>query len=208
MAGFHSAKDAKQFLVAIITNEAERENVPLSDVERKMLYFSETGWTLPDIMDVADEFESTYDDKSYEMKIAHLIRSAGKRLQRDSREEYEKMWSAIRFLKRQDHYISVMTQMAGLRAPGDLLRLWGTGFVIVLLLSCLGFVWFSLSDKYHLEKYVPTGETAGFLVWAIVACSAVAYVILRGFLGTQKTNDKVASLIERFFGRSGRDQQE
>jgi len=49
MTRFTSAREAKEFLVAKIAEEAQREGVPLSEVERKMLCFSETGWTLPDI---------------------------------------------------------------------------------------------------------------------------------------------------------------
>jgi hypothetical protein len=51
-ARFHSAREAKEFLISRIVEEARRENIPLSEVERKMLYFSETDWTLPDIMQV------------------------------------------------------------------------------------------------------------------------------------------------------------
>jgi hypothetical protein len=50
MNAFHSGRQAKEFLISEIIAEAQRENVALSDVERKMLYFTETGWTLPDIM--------------------------------------------------------------------------------------------------------------------------------------------------------------
>jgi len=57
-----------------IAAEAEREGVPLSDVERKMLYFSETGWTLPDMREVNEEFERDYDESEYEQKIATLAR--------------------------------------------------------------------------------------------------------------------------------------
>lgn len=41
--------NAIDFLVGRIAQRAEQEGVPLSEVERKMLYFSETAWTLPDM---------------------------------------------------------------------------------------------------------------------------------------------------------------
>ena len=56
--------------------EARRENVPLSDVERDMLYFSETHWTLLNISEVNDQFEAEYDAVEYEEKMAGLIRDA------------------------------------------------------------------------------------------------------------------------------------
>ncbi|HEY2906260.1 MAG TPA: hypothetical protein VGJ29_10210 [Vicinamibacterales bacterium] len=50
---FPNARAAKEFVVEQIVAEAKRQGVLLSDVERKMLYFSETDWTLPDIVEVA-----------------------------------------------------------------------------------------------------------------------------------------------------------
>ena len=47
------AQRAKEFLISQIVEEAQRENVPLSEVERKMLYFTETEETLPDIYEVS-----------------------------------------------------------------------------------------------------------------------------------------------------------
>ena len=43
MKAFHSGQEAKEFLISEIVAEAQRENVPLSEVERKMLYFTESG---------------------------------------------------------------------------------------------------------------------------------------------------------------------
>jgi hypothetical protein len=53
MKAFHSGREAKEFLISELVAEAQDENVPLSEVERKMLYFTESGWTLPDIMTVS-----------------------------------------------------------------------------------------------------------------------------------------------------------
>jgi hypothetical protein len=40
-----------------------------------MLYFSETAWTLPDIMEVNSTFDRDYDQKKYEQKIRELSRN-------------------------------------------------------------------------------------------------------------------------------------
>ena len=70
---FHSGREAKEFLVSRIVLEAQRENVLLSEVERKMLYFTESGWTLPDMPAVSEDFDRDYDQSKYEKKIAKLI---------------------------------------------------------------------------------------------------------------------------------------
>src|SRR5579863_8531432 len=89
MNPFHSGREAKEFLVSRIVAEAQRENVPLSEIERKMLYFTESGWTLPDIASVGEEFDREYDQDQYEKKIARLIRKAYKHARRESRDEYD-----------------------------------------------------------------------------------------------------------------------
>jgi hypothetical protein len=89
MDRFPSERTAKEFLVSRILEEAQREGVPLSDIERKMLYFSETGWTLPDIMDVSDQFDQEYDQDTYEKKVSALVRRLTKRVRKDNREEYD-----------------------------------------------------------------------------------------------------------------------
>ena len=71
---FRTIEEAKNFLVEMIASEADHEGVPLSEVERKMLYFSESGWTLPDIRTVSTEFERDYDENDYEQKIAGFVR--------------------------------------------------------------------------------------------------------------------------------------
>jgi hypothetical protein len=84
MSGFPTAREAEEFLVSGIVAEAQRENVPLSEVERKMLYFSETGCTLPDMMEINDAFDRDYDQDIYEKKVAHLIRNAAKRTRKEN----------------------------------------------------------------------------------------------------------------------------
>ncbi len=79
--------------------EAQRQNVALSEIERKMLYFSESGRTLPDLTSVHEEFDRQYEQDEYEQKIAGLIRKADKHARKESRDEYEAWWAAARFLK-------------------------------------------------------------------------------------------------------------
>jgi hypothetical protein len=114
MTSFSTAREAKEFLVSKIVAEAKSENVSLSETERKMLYFSETRWTLPDIMEVNDKFHREYDRTEYENKIARLIRTATSRARQTNPQDFASWMSAIRKLKKEDHYISVMVAAAGI----------------------------------------------------------------------------------------------
>ena len=87
MKASHSGREAKEVLISEIVAEAQRENVPLSEVERKMLYFTESAWTLPDIMQVNEDFDREYDQGKYEQKIAKLVKKADKRIRSGSRDD-------------------------------------------------------------------------------------------------------------------------
>jgi len=193
MKAFHSAREAKEFLVSEIVAEAQRESVPLSEVERKMLYFTESGWTLPDIVKVSEDFDREYDQDKYEPKIAKLVANADRRIRKGSREDYERWWAAIRSLQREDHYISVMIRLAGLRPRGDQLRLLATGLGIV---GCL-LLWVFFSIKYNIP--MPSRGDLEFFVLAVGTCLVVAYMLLRFILGSKRVDDFTSRTLERLF---------
>ena len=194
MKAFHSGREAKEFLISRIVAEAERENAPLSEVERKMLYFTESGWTLPDIAEVSEDFDRQYDQNEYEKKIAKLIRKAAKHDRRESHDEYKAWWDAIRFLKKGDHYILVMIAIAGIRPAGDQLKLFGTALAIVICLLAAIF----LSIKYpNLAKYIPPRGAISFYIWATSLCAALVYTVLRFVFGGQRTDALTSKIFEK-----------
>jgi hypothetical protein len=190
MKAFHNGREAKEFLISKTVSEADRENVPLSEVERKMLYFTESGWTLPDIMKVNEDFDRDYDQDVYEHKIAKLVAKADKRIRKGSREDYERWWEAIRFLQREDHYISVMIRLAGIRPRGDQIRLFATALGIVV---CL-LVWVFVSIKYEIP--MPSRGNLGIFVWVVVACLFCTYMLLRFILGQKRADDLTSKALE------------
>ena len=136
MTKFADAREAKEFLVARIVQQADREGVTLSEVERKMLYFSETAWTLPDSLEVNEAFDRDYDQNQYKKKIATLIGNARRRAQSDDAAESDDWAAAVKKLGQEDHYLSIMIKLADtvVRPRGDLLKLWGTGFAISVVI--------------------------------------------------------------------------
>jgi hypothetical protein len=105
---FRTIREAKDYLAGRIAEEAQRDGVPLTEVERKMLYFTETGWTLPDMKQVSSEFDRDYDQGEYEQKIGGLVRKIQSRL-RDQCESEGECWDrAIMRLSHGDHYLLVL----------------------------------------------------------------------------------------------------
>ena len=103
---------AKQFLISRVVEGAKSAGVPLSEIERKMLYFSEVNPSLPDISDVNVEFEKSYDADEYENKITTLLRKARDFDERQSDVQGQQWRDAIDALKHEDHYILVMVYRA------------------------------------------------------------------------------------------------
>ena len=73
MTKFNSIRAAKDYLAGQIVDEAKRQGVPLSEVERKMLYFTEDGGLSPAMAAVSEEFDRDYDQDEFEEKIGGLV---------------------------------------------------------------------------------------------------------------------------------------
>ena len=123
MERFHTERQAKEYLVERIVAEARREQVPLSEVERKMLYFTESGWTLPNILEVNAEFERDYDNDEYEQKIAGLVRQLEKQDDTASEDEQSRWDDAVVKLSEGDHYLLVLIDL-GRSSPAGPLSKW------------------------------------------------------------------------------------
>jgi hypothetical protein len=140
---FGSGRDAKEYLIARIVAEAERERVPLSETERKMMYFTETAWTLPDMGEVSEAFDREYDQSAYEAKIGSLAQQA-RRCANDTNELKE--WNdAVRTLEQEDHYLLVLLTAQPVRSTSrltDRLKLVGTA-VLICTLILVGIILFS-----------------------------------------------------------------
>lgn len=136
---------AKQFLINKVTEEARFEHVLLSEIEKKMLYFTEVHPSLPDIYEVNNEFERTYDADEYEDKVANLLRRARDRDREESPDREQHWKDALDSLKEEDHYILVMVAQTFGRGSSaskpsrlrDFLiyAAVGIGFVLLLVLA-------------------------------------------------------------------------
>ena len=100
--------EAKDFLVAQTAEQAVLDGVPLSDLEKRMMYFTEGARASEDPAKLNEEFEAEYDSDEYEAKISRLLHCAYYRLRKEN-DEARKNWDiAIRCLRRGDHYLLVM----------------------------------------------------------------------------------------------------
>jgi hypothetical protein len=180
---FPSAMDAKEFLASRIAAEAEREGKPLSDLARKQLFFSETHESLPNMLDLTQQFHDEQggdDDTEYEARIAALARAAYDRDAENSPVERERWDDAIRRLEREDHYIVIMLHHAGLGSlpkPANF-DVFAFGFLLVVL----AIVVFSyvVAPRYHIPvlSSLTSRDAQRFTLLALVVF-AVLYISRR-----------------------------
>lgn len=101
-------REAKDFLVRETADQARIEGVPLSELEKRMMYFAESGYCPEDPIALNEEFEAEYNTGKYEAKIAKLLHHAYGRARKENDETRRRFDAAIKSLRRGDHYLLVM----------------------------------------------------------------------------------------------------
>ena len=102
-----NSRQAKDFLVQQAVEEAVSEGLPLSNVEKRMMYFTESDpSSCENPPALNDEFEAQYDTAEYEAKISGLLERAYSRLQDSKAND---LWDeAVSELRKGDHYLLVL----------------------------------------------------------------------------------------------------
>jgi hypothetical protein len=200
MSRFADQRQAKEFAIGLIASEAERARVPLSELERKMLYFSETGWTLPGMAEAAQRFGSEYDSRQYEKKIATLIKKLQKRLKSEDPNALKAWSDALAKLSEGDHYLLVLARLnveSPHRPPHDFLKLCVTALLIVVVgVALMGLLPEQATGTFAREK-------SAFIIWLIAIIGLSGFLLLALLLGRQRANDILGTLIAKIFGDPG-----
>jgi hypothetical protein len=140
--------EAKDFLVAQTAEQAALERVPLSDLEKRMLYFTESGYVPEDPIKLNEEFEAECDSDEYEAKISKLLHHAYQRLQKEN-DAARRNWDiAIKCLRRGDHYLLVMWDMS--RSVE-----WSAAYLLKILAGSLGLIFLMFLFILAREKFEP-----------------------------------------------------
>jgi len=141
------ARKAKDFLVAQTAEQAALEGVPLSDLEKRMMYFTEIEEMPEDPIKLNEEFEAEYDSDEYEAKISKLLHHAYARIKKENPEAARQWSEAMLELGKGDHYILVLLNESSLmgsslteRPPHDSLKLFATGLGVAALVVIAAFI--------------------------------------------------------------------
>jgi hypothetical protein len=131
---FGNAEAAGEFLASRIVDEARRNGVPMSDVERGMLYFSEP--MRPGLAEVNEIFDRDYNSEEYEQKVHGSSKTHA------NTRRIASLGGGGSQGAEEDNYLGVMINLAGasVRPRGDRLKLWGAGLAICVTLVAGMFI--------------------------------------------------------------------
>ncbi len=160
--------EAKAHLIRQILIQADRENIPLSAVERQMLEFSEAENIPPHWRQLNAEFDRDYDQDIYEEKIAGLIRNRLPDLKAIDSPELAQWYEAVVVLAEEDHYLQVMIdraehpshriQTSTGRPSYDRLKLVATAAVFII--AAMIAIFSGIFDGCHPSEQMPPRPTA------------------------------------------------
>jgi hypothetical protein len=165
--------EAKDFLVQQTAEQALLEGVPLSDLQKRMMYFTEGKEATEDPIELNDEFEAQHNTAEYEAKISRLLHHAYSRVKKENPETARVWDESIRLLRKGDHYILVLWDQSPERPPYDFLRLAGAS--ILLCAVIFGFI--VLAVHYHWTTGPKThGSAPVWIQRLLLAATVGAYV--------------------------------
>jgi hypothetical protein len=106
-------REAKDFLVQQTAKQTLLENLSFADLEKRMMYFSESDpAACAKPLELNEEFESQYDTAEYEAKISGLLQRAYERLKVQDLEAAQIWDQSVRELRQGDHYLLVLLDAA------------------------------------------------------------------------------------------------
>jgi hypothetical protein len=172
-----TAQEAKDFLVGQAAQQASLDGVSLSDIEKRMMYFTESAEATEDPVALNNAFEAQYNTTEYETKVSRLLSHAFLRAKKENSTTARHWIAAVKTLRRGDHYILVLLnqRLSGERPPYDSLKLFGAALLVILVI--VSFV--ALADRYNFHpgsSGPPTHTTATWVSRLLGAAMVVMYI--------------------------------
>ena len=189
-------REAKDFLVAQTAQQAALEGVPLSDLEKRMMYFTEGAGASEDPIKLNQEFEAECDTAEYEAKISRLLHRAYQRVRKEN-DAARKNWDlAIRCLRRGDHYLLVMWDMSPRTE-------WSVAYFLKILAGSLGVIFLMFLVILAKEKLEPQWrwlQEASQTHWHVLFGTFIT-IVLAGFFFPRRVGNALDWLLDQTFFR-------
>jgi hypothetical protein len=187
-------REAKEFLVQQSAEQAAIENVALSNLEKRMMCFTETNPS-EDPLNLNEEFVAAYDSDEFEYR----------RLVKNDSESARKWNDAVRQLRKEDHYLLVLWDKGPReRPPYDSLKLLGTAILLIALVMSLIFGADFLATRYNFHWKSGPNTQGTIPVWVqrslilLMLTGYLFYVVLPWLL--KKPAEQIGKDALQFLG--------
>ena len=188
-------REAKDFLVRQTTDQAELEAVSLSDLEKRMMYFTEGPGASEDPTNLNEEFEAQHNTAEYEAKISRLLHHAYRRMRKENDPARRNWDEAIRCLRRGDHYLLVMWDSTTERPRGDSMKLFASALGVIALAILGYFIAARFEPQWRwLQENIPRPNSH-------VLFGIFATIVLAGCFFPRRVGNAVGWLLDRTFFR-------
>jgi len=169
-----NCKEAIDFFLEQLVEQAALDHVSLSEFEKRLLRFSETEDAGQEEEEQEEGFESEKESADYETKISGLLKRARKRLRQEDSAEALRWNEALSALEGHDAYILVM--LGADPRP----RLFGKTFFAVLAISVavvlLSLGWALIPDRPWQHNPASIRALPRWMPWAIWGLLGAAYI--------------------------------
>ena len=208
-------RDAKDFLVRQTAEQAALEHAPLSDLEKRMMYFTETDECPEGPVALNDAFEAEYDNDEYEAKISKLMHHAFQRIKNENPEGARRWKEVMRELSKGDHYILVLCKDESSVGPTSVFLKFP---VLASIAIALLFLLVAIIIGDHYGIFLEGGGKGGYrapigvhtpmplwlkrLLWFSIVGGYLYYVILPWI--SKRPLPGLMSVLSRLFRRESR----
>ena len=200
--------EAKEFFIQKVLDQARKENINLSDVEKQMLSWRDTDPNFYENHELYERFEKEIPKGEYEKKIARLVRSGYDdelAANNVARETYKRAYKAI---KSKDYYILIMVDKAIGKDINKLgYFLWGNSpdeYILRVVLWGLLFVFGTALFLYKNDFTFHEIKTRGTYLLLTIASAGLIFLNIKSYIKYRKDDIFSNKLLKRVAAKTRR----
>jgi hypothetical protein len=182
-------QEAKDFFVRQAVEQSLLDGAPLSDVEIKTLYFTET--ETESSVELDNELESDEFTEEYVRRMRRVLGRAHKRLKKENPETARQWTAALEALRSGDHYLLLILEgpIKEARPPFDQLKLFLAGVCVAALLVAVTFAFDHFGNPGS-KTYAPLPAWFQGLIIAAMLGGYLLFLMLPWFKSRRRARHK------------------
>lgn len=182
--------EAKEFFIQKVLDQARKQNIILSDVEKQMLSWRDTDPNFYENHELNQRFENETSKSEYEKKIARLIRSGYDDDLWENNVARKTYGQAYKAIKSKDYYITIMVDKAIGKDVNKLSYFfWGNSsdeYILRVVLSGLLFIFGTVLFLYKNDFTFYEIKTRGIYLLFIIGSGIAIFLDIKLYIKHKK----------------------